>query len=296
MRRRVSRFVRKIHGMYSREELANGFRRLGITPGDTVMMHASVRAVGEVAGGPDQIHLALEDALTADGTLMMYASCPRYYDEVGRGHLSPEQEREILDKLPAFDPLTARAERDNGTLVEFFRTYPGSMVNPHVARFVVWGRRASHLIAHQPWDYAFGRGSALDRFLELDGRILLLGCDHDTVTFLHYAEHVADITDKRIATFKVPVTEDGRRVWRDMKEVDTSDGGAHANWPDRFFARLVDTYLAQTSNHGGRVGDAESFLLDSRGLLAFALKVMKAIAADSRAAADLHPALEANTL
>lgn len=33
------------------------------------MLHASVRAVGEVAGGPGQIHLALKDALTTDGTL-----------------------------------------------------------------------------------------------------------------------------------------------------------------------------------------------------------------------------------
>jgi aminoglycoside N3'-acetyltransferase len=38
---------------------------LGVEPGDIVMLHASVRAVGEVAGGPDQIHLALKDALTA---------------------------------------------------------------------------------------------------------------------------------------------------------------------------------------------------------------------------------------
>ena len=76
--------------MYSREDLADGFRELGVAVGDTIMVHASVRAVGEVAGGPDQIHLALKDAVTADGTLMMYASCPAYYDEVGRGHLSAD--------------------------------------------------------------------------------------------------------------------------------------------------------------------------------------------------------------
>ena len=39
--------------MYSIEELANNFRKLGIRAGDTAMLHASVRAVGEVAGGPD---------------------------------------------------------------------------------------------------------------------------------------------------------------------------------------------------------------------------------------------------
>jgi aminoglycoside 3-N-acetyltransferase len=62
--------------MYSRRELANGFRALGGATGDTVMLHASVRAVGAIAGGPDQIHLALKDAVSSQGTLIMYASCP----------------------------------------------------------------------------------------------------------------------------------------------------------------------------------------------------------------------------
>ena len=248
------------------------------------MLHASVRAVGHVAAGPDQIHLALKEALTLDGTLLMYASCPEHYDEVGRGNLLPHQEREILEKLPPFDPYTARAARDNGALVELLRTYPGSMVNAHVARFVAWGKHAKHLTASQPWDYAFGRGSALDRFLALDGKILLLGCDHDTVTFLHYAEHIVDIPDKQVAKYKVPVEEDGKRVWRDMEEFDTADAGAHANWPKRFFARLTDTYLGKTNNDGGLVGDAPSVLLDARGFLEFALRIMKAVAAGPAAA------------
>ena len=185
--------------MHTRPTLADQFRALGIAPGDIVMVHASVRAVGPIVGGPDQIHLALKDALTDRGTLMMYASCPAHYDEVGRGNLSAHMEREVLEKLPAFDPLTARAQRENGTLVEFFRSYPGSLVNGHVARFVVWGRQARYLISHQPWDFAVGRGSALERLVTLNGKILLLGCDHDTVTFLHYAEHIADTIRRNYA-------------------------------------------------------------------------------------------------
>jgi aminoglycoside 3-N-acetyltransferase len=272
--------------MYSRSELADAFRELGIAPGDTVMLHASVRAVGPVAGGADEIHLALKEAVTRNGTLMMYASCPAHYDEVGRGNLSPDQEREVLEKLPAFDPFTARAQRDNGALVELFRTYPGSTVNPHVARFAVWGGHADFLISRQPWNYAFGHESALDRFVQLDGRILLLGCDHDTVTFLHYAEHIVDIPGKRVVRFKVPVDENGIRVWRDMEEFDTSER-AHPNWPDRFFARLVDTHLATTGNRGAFVGNAHCFLLGAGGLLKFALGVMKAVADDPAAAATL---------
>lgn len=267
-----------MHPVFSRAELAAGFSDLGIERGDTVMLHASVRAVGPIAGGPDQIHLALKDALTEGGTLMMYASCPEGYDDVGRGHLTPLEERALIDKQPAFDARTAKAARDNGALVEFLRSYPGSRVNDHTARFVVWGRHAEFLISEQPWDYAFGAGSALERFVELDGRIVLLGCDHDNVTFLHYAEHIVEIPGKRIARVKVPWLVEGERVWRDLAEVDTSSAGAHANWPERFFARIVDAHLSRTGNRGGRVGSAHAFVTDARGLLAEALRQMIAAA------------------
>jgi aminoglycoside 3-N-acetyltransferase len=260
--------------MHSREQLSSDFRRLGVEAGDTVMLHASVRAVGPVAGGPDQIHLALKDALTAEGSLIMYAGCPRYFDEVGRGNLTKEQEAEILEKMPAFDPVTVRSARDHGVFVEFLRTYPGSRVNHHVARFVVWGKQAEYLISYQPWNYAFGLHSPLDRFLGLDGKVLLLGSDHDAVTFLHYVEHVTEFPGKRVSRFQVPVEEDGRRVWREMEEFDTADG-VHANWPENFFATIVDSYLTETGNRGWCVGDAMSQILSARGLLEFAAPLMK---------------------
>ena len=273
--------------MHSRVSLSNDLRSLGLAPGDTVMVHASVRSVGIVAGGPDQIHLAIKDAVGPDGTMLMYASCPDGYDEVGRGTLPLEIEAEYLAKLPPFDASTARSARDNGALVEMLRTYPGSRVNNHIARFVAWGKHADHLFAEQPWSYAFGAGSALDRFVALDGKILLLGSDHDTVTFLHYAEHVGDFPAKRIARYLVPMLEGGDRVWRAMEEVDTSDGGAHANWPPRLFARIVDLHLRRTGNRGGLVGDARSHLLSARTLLDRALPIMTQLALDGRVADEL---------
>jgi hypothetical protein len=85
----------------------------------------------------------------------------------------------------------------------------------------------------------------------------------------------------------VPIDENGARVWREMEEFDSSGAGAHPNWPDVFFARLVNTYLRRMDNAGGHVGDARAFLLDSRGLLEFALCVMKEMAADPAAAMAL---------
>ena len=266
--------------MHTRVELVSQLKKLGVAAGDTVMAHASLRAIGEVAGGPDEVHLAIKDAVTPEGTLLMYASCPRYYDEVGRGNLSPDEERDVLENLPPFDPLTARSARDNGALVELFRTWPGSRVNDHVARFVAVGKHADFLLSEQPWDFAFGQGSALERFTRLDGKILLLGSDHDNVTYLHYPEHIADFANKRIARFKVPVLVNGQRVWRDMAEVDTSSAGAHANWPENFFAKIVDDYLTETGNGGGLVGGARSYLMAARGLFHFAQAEMERVAGD----------------
>ena len=264
--------------MFSRQELADGFRALGVSPGDTVMVHASVRSVGSIAGGPDQIHLAIKDALTDSGTMMMYASCPEGYDDVGRGVFPGSIEQRLLEKMPPFDPQTARAARDNGALVEFFRTYPGSFVNNHVARFVVWGANARRLISEQPWDFPFGRGSALERFVELHGKILLIGCDHDNVTFLHYAEHILDVPGLRVVTMEVPWLENGQRVWKEVKEIDTSGAGAHPAWPERFFSYIVNKHLAMTQNRGGRVGYAHCFLIDAKGLLTLALEEMRTLA------------------
>ncbi|MBV8894663.1 MAG: AAC(3) family N-acetyltransferase [Acidobacteria bacterium] len=274
--------------MYSKQELGNDFCKLGISAGDTIMLHASVRAVGEIAGGPDQIHLALKSVLTSEGTLMMYASCPRYYDEVGRGNLTEDQEREVREKLPAFDALTARSARDNGTLAEFLRTYPDSRVNCHVARFVFWGKQAGHLLSKQPWNYAFGLDSPLDRFLGLDGKIVLLGSDHDAVTFLHYVEHVAEIPGKRVARYQVPVMKDGLKIWRAMEEFDTSGDGVHPHWPDRFFAKIVDNFLTNTSNKGALVGDAPTYMISARELFPFAVAIMQAVAADPCASESMH--------
>jgi aminoglycoside 3-N-acetyltransferase len=178
-----------------------------------------------------------------------------------------------------------RSARDNGALVELLRTYPGSRVNHHVARFVAWGRRADHLFATQPWDYALGHDSALDRLVELDGKILLLGCDHDTVTFLHYAEHVSDLPGRTVTRYLVPVLERGGRVWRAMEEIDTN--AAHPNWPERFFARIVDLHLRRTDNPGGPVGDARSHLMSARALLDRALPIMRQIALDHRVADEV---------
>lgn len=263
---------------HTRATLAADLRRLGLAPGDVVMVHASVRAVGPVLGGPDQIHLAICDAVAPGGTMVMLLGCPDGYDDVGRGHLTPEQEAEILSHMPAFDPKATRANRDVGTLAEFFRSWPGTIPSDSVSvRMGARGPDAAQFMADHPQTWPFGRGTPFEKMVEAGGKLLLLGSDHDEVTLMHYCESIADFPDKIVKRYKVPVLQGGARIWLDCEEFDSSKG-AHANWSERFFAEIVDAFIQRragtTEAVHGKIGNADAHLLDMRDLVAFAIAVM----------------------
>jgi aminoglycoside 3-N-acetyltransferase len=264
---------------HSRTGLTASLSELGLRPGMIVMLHASVRAVGKVHGGPDEIHLAVADAVAPGGTLMMYVGCQEGFDDVGRGYLTAEAEAAILAHQPPFDPRTARASREFGILAELFRSYRGTICSNSVCgRMAARGARGEWLVADQPWTYGFGRGSPLEKLCESGGKVLLLGSDYDEVTLLHYAEHVANFADKRIARYQVPLLRNGKRIWMDCEEFDTSSRGVHPNWPERFFALIVQDFIAAYATTEfcahGRVGNADSVLMDATRLVAHAMPIM----------------------
>ena len=87
--------------------LVRDFNDLGVRPGGVVMLHASVKSVGWVVGGPDVILHALREALGPDGTLMMYVGWDDKPYEMGSW---PEaRRRAYLEECPPFDPATSRA-------------------------------------------------------------------------------------------------------------------------------------------------------------------------------------------
>ena len=263
----------------TRKSLSEDLHRLGLAPGQMIMLHASVRAVGPIIGGPDEIHLAVADAIAPGGTLMMYVGCQDGFDDVGRGVLSSEEENAILADQPAFDFRHARAARDFGALAEFFRSYPGTICSEAVcARMAARGQRAEWLLADPPWNYGFGRGSPLDKLCQSGGKVLLLGSRYDEVALLHYAEHIAPFEGKRIARYKVPILRDGARVWADCEEFNTSSAGVHENWPENAFELIVDDFLATRAGtpacRVGSVGRADSALLDAAALVEHAVPIM----------------------
>ncbi len=246
-------------------------RRLGLEPGDTVMMHASMRAVGPILGGPDVLIDALREVVGPNGTLMMYAGCQPPYDHIGRGGFDDETLAFIEANLPPFDPASSRADRDHGILAEFLRTYPGTVCSDNPpARMAALGGRAEELTADHPMDFGYGPGSPLAKLCEAAGKVMLIGSDHDAVTLLHHAEHLAPIPDKRILRLKVPVAGKG---WVDIEEYDTTSRGI-VDWPERFFATIVDDLLAKEGIAAGRLGRAATVLFGAQALVDHALPMM----------------------
>lgn len=251
--------------LYTQRQLADGLRDLGVARGDMVMMHASVKAVGRVMGGPNVIIQAVLDVLTPDGTLMMYAGWNDIPDFVGG--LPPDERQRYLDEHPPFDPATARAVRDHSILAEFFRTWPGAQRSLNAeASMAAVGAKAEWLTRDHPSDYGYGPGSPLAKLVEAGGKVLMLGAPLDTITLLHYAENRANLRHKAVVRYSYPVLRDGQKVWIDVEDFNTGD--PH---DDYSFEGIAGDYLAAGHGRRGKVGDADTYLFDAADLVRYAI-------------------------
>ncbi len=257
-----------------KDDLKTQLRAFDFVSDDIVMIHASLRAVGPILGGPDELINALEEVLR-DGTLMVYLGCQSPFDEVGRDAYSPEDEAYILENLPAFDKYTARTQRDFGAFAEYFRTHSKDIfVSDNVGgRMAALGKRAKWLCADHSLNYGLGKGSPLEKLYQENGMILLIGSDHDQVTLMHYAEAIAPIENKTVLHLKVPLLINGVRTWVDIEEFDSSVG--ILPWPDeRFFATICDAFIEKNNIPANKIGDAVSYLLPAHELVDFAVELM----------------------
>lgn len=257
--------------------LTEDLRALGVRAGSILMVHASLRAVGWVVGGPDAALAAIREALGPEGTLCMYVGWADGTYEMASW--PAEKQRAYLAERPAFDPLTSRAAPEWGVLTEHLRTTPGARRSAHPeASVAAVGARADWLTSEHPLQYGFGPGTPLARVVEARGDVLLLGSPHGAVTLLHYAEHLAEVPNKRVARYRVPLVVDGQRRWCDVEELDTVEGIApwrSGEYGNDYFAALVDDYLASGRGRTGAVGAARAHLFDARDLTAFAARWME---------------------
>jgi aminoglycoside 3-N-acetyltransferase len=180
-------------------ELAAQLRALGVRAGGTLVVHASFRAVGPVAGGPAGLIGALRDALGSGGTLVMPTMTGSRKGE-------------------PYDPRTTPTS-DMGVVAETFWRMPGVARSDHpTSSFAATGRWADLVVAPQPLEPVHGPDSPIGRVHALAGSVLLLGVGHNVNTTIHLAECLADVP--YALTKWCTLIEDGRPVRRSFREQD----------------------------------------------------------------------------
>lgn len=160
-------------------EIAEGLRRLGLSNGDIVFVHSSLKSFGHVDGGAETVVKAFLEVIGSEGTLTVPIFRNYFWD-------GPDQ---VWD-------------RDNspslmGIISETVRTWEGNRRSYHAPHpIAAIGRFADDLTErHNLTDFSFD--SPFSRLLELDAWIIMLGVDYNRCTMIHLLEERTEIPYRR---------------------------------------------------------------------------------------------------
>ncbi len=187
--------------MWNQVQLTTDLCELGVRPGRALLVHASLRSVGQIEGGGETLLAALRDVLGEQGTLLV----PAFRDPHSPFFVATDD----WDAQPA-DTVTV------GAFAEIVRQHPDALRSHHpIFSFSAIGQNAEFLTRNAPFSHPFGTESPLARLHQLDGDVLLLGVDNRVNISLHLAEIWADVPYiQRVA--EIPVAPEQRTPMRGM--------------------------------------------------------------------------------
>jgi len=245
------------------DSLVSDLRGLGVRPGDVLMVHASMSAVGFVVGGAQAIGDALLQAVGPEGTVAMPAQSADWSEpSVWEQPPVPEDWWPVIrEQWPAFDPYVTPL-RGMGAVADAFLLRRDTLRSNHPRLSVMaHGAAAPRITEGHTLEEGFGEGSPLARLYELDAKVLLIGVGHGTNTSLHLAECRAAWPGKRrTVQGSAILTEQGRR-WVTYEET-------HAY--DIDFADVGNAFSSTGAELLGTVGAAPTRIMGQRALVDFA--------------------------
>ncbi|SER19705.1 aminoglycoside 3-N-acetyltransferase [Gracilibacillus ureilyticus] len=229
--------------MYTKNDIKNGIKSMGIKPTDTLLIHSSMKSLGAVDGGADTVIDALMEYMK-DGLLI----------------LPTHTWAQMSEQHSIFDPLTERA--CVGILPNLFMKRPGVLRSLHPTHSVAAiGKGAEEYIAgEENWDTPCPREGCWGKLYDRKAKILFIGVRMDRNTFIHSVEEWMDVpnrlTAKRVG-LQVKTPEGNlidRPVYRHYSAVgSTSD----------CYLKLEAPFLEKGCIKEGKIGDARCFIGDA---------------------------------
>jgi aminoglycoside 3-N-acetyltransferase len=212
----------------TRTSLVADLKTMGLGWGNIVCVHASLRAVGFVPGGPVSVVQALLDVLGRHGTLIVPTHTGGNSEPSRWAHPAvPEQWwPRIREEMPGFHPKMTPSQH-LGVLPELVRTWPSAKRSDHPQlSFAAVGDRAEEITARHRLAPGFGDGTPLGRLVALRGQVLLLGVGWDSCSLFHVAEQRTGLA-ATVAHGAATLTDGDRRwvTWTDLDH-DASDFAA----------------------------------------------------------------------
>jgi aminoglycoside 3-N-acetyltransferase len=168
-------YVRAFCG-FAPVDLNHALTRLGVIPGDVLMVHSSFDRFAGFRGGPVDAVRVLQDTVGPGGTLLM-PTLP-FADSV----------IEYAGRDVVFD--VRHTPSSMGLLTEVFRRSSEVVRSVHPTHSVaVWGNRANAIIAgHHAAGTPCGPATPYGKLLEHDAKILFAGAPVTAMTFFHLVE------------------------------------------------------------------------------------------------------------
>jgi aminoglycoside 3-N-acetyltransferase len=226
--------------MWTKQRILDDLEELRVSAGDTLLVHASMRAVGKVEGGADTVVEALLETVGAEGTVM----APFFN---GTNYLkAPVDGSDAV----AFQTVEYQPEAVNVAEVGILAERVGRHASAHRSEhptlsFAAIGHNAVFLTESTPFHYPFGTNSPLARLHQLNGKVLLLGVGHTANSSIHLAEVWANVPySHRKARVRT-----GDETWKEMEGSPECSAG---------FARIEPVLRQARITRSGYVGNAPS--------------------------------------
>jgi len=229
--------------------LTKDFINLGIKQSDNVLIHSSMKSIGEVDGGADTVLDVFCAYLATNGNIALPSHS---WDAIKLG-----------GKHVIFDP--EKEPSCVGILTEMFRKRKNALRSLHPTHSIaVMGKDAGYFVSGEHLiDTPCGRNGCWGKILDMGFKIIFLGCDTKSNTFLHGVEEWLNVPGRMTdghQDLKI-IMPDGTVFDRPMRRHSDKYGGVSERY-DRIMPYIEEKNLAVK----GKFGGADCIVLKARDI------------------------------